>query len=115
MEEGLALLAAVIVIGVITRGMWRDRRHHGCPVCGGNDLAMVDSYRWSGKRADGARTGGARSEYRCGGCGESLFSELSTGLMTNAEHEQWIETKLGRGGDAAPPVARVHRKRRWWW
>jgi hypothetical protein len=75
---------------------------------------MVHWYLWSGKRNDSARTGGARTEYRCGGCGEELFSELSTGVMTKAEHEQWLEARQHRGTREAP-VARVHRKRRWWW
>ena len=115
MEEGLALLAAGLAIGVIACGMLRDRRQRVCPVCSGHELTVVHWYRWSGRRNGGARTGGARTEYRCDGCGEELFGELSTEVMTKAEHEQWLEARQHRGTREAPPVARVHRKRRWWW
>jgi len=110
MEEAIVLLGAVMAVGLIARDMLRTKRQRACPVCGGRELAVVSWVRWHEER-----TGGARTEYRCGGCGASLFAELSTPVMTKAQHDRWLEAMRHRDTHPAPPAARVHRKGRWWW
>ena len=110
MEEGIVLLGVVVAVGLIARDMLRTKRRRVCPGCGGRELTVVSWCRWHEER-----TGGARTEYRCGGCGESLFAELETPVMTRAEHERWLEAMRHRDTHQPPPAARVHRKRRGWW
>jgi len=111
MEEGIVLLGVAFALGVIARDAVRTKRRLVCPLCGGRELTVVSWRRWHEER-----TGGARTEYRCAGCGESLFAELSTPrLMTRADHERWLEAMRHRDKHQPPPAARVHRKRRGWW
>jgi hypothetical protein len=110
MEEGVVLLGVAVAVGLIARDMLRTKRQRACPVCGKHDLIVVSWHRWHGER-----TGGARTEYRCRDCGEPLFAELSTPVMTRAQHEAWLEAMIHRDTHEPPPPARVHRRRRWWW
>jgi len=113
MDQLLLVVGAAIAASAValTRDV-RSKPQLVCATCGGRELTRLGFVLWTGVRRDGKRFPGARTDYRCDGCGARLFAESGTPPMTEAQHRAWRDAAFN--GAVAPPRAVVHRRRRWW-